>query len=105
MIVFDLKCAGGEHVFEAWFGSSASYEDQRKRALIACPICGDTKIGKALMAPNIGSKGNTAEAPSPPTQAVTLPEQGAAAEMKAMMSKIATLQAESLKKKLVLGVQ
>ncbi|PXA90254.1 DUF1178 domain-containing protein, partial [Nostoc sp. 3335mG] len=35
MIVFDLKCGTG-HVFEAWFGSSAAYEDQRSRGLLAC---------------------------------------------------------------------
>lgn len=57
MIVFDLKCGTG-HVFEAWFGSSADYEDQRERRLIACPMCGDVEIGKAVMAPNVAAKGN-----------------------------------------------
>ena len=57
MIVFDLRCAGG-HVFEAWFGSSADYEAQRGKALIACPMCGDTAIDKAVMAPNVAAKGN-----------------------------------------------
>lgn len=57
MIVFDLKCGDG-HVFEAWFGSSADYESQRERALIACPMCGDSTIDKAVMAPNVAAKGN-----------------------------------------------
>lgn len=57
MIVFDLKCGTG-HVFEAWFGSSADYESQRERALIACPMCGDSAIDKAVMAPNVAAKGN-----------------------------------------------
>ena len=57
MIVFDLKCGGG-HVFEAWFGSSADYESQRGKALIACPMCGDSAIDKAVMAPNVAAKGN-----------------------------------------------
>jgi len=57
VIVFDLKCGGG-HVFEAWFGSSADYESQRERALIACPMCGDSGIAKAVMAPNVAAKGN-----------------------------------------------
>lgn len=57
MIVFDLKCGGG-HVFEAWFGSSADYESQRARTLIACPMCGDSRIEKAVMAPNVAAKGN-----------------------------------------------
>lgn len=63
MIVFDLKC-GAYHVFEAWFGSSADYEDQRTRNLIACPICGDAEIGKAVMAPNVAAKGNRASVPT-----------------------------------------
>lgn len=54
MIVFDLLC-GKSHVFEAWFGSSADYEDQVARSLIACPMCGDTGIGKAAMAPAVAS--------------------------------------------------
>lgn len=57
MIVFDLKCIAG-HVFEAWFGSSADYESQRERALVACPMCGDTVVEKAVMAPNVAAKGN-----------------------------------------------
>ena len=58
MIVFDLRCAEG-HVFEAWFGSSADYEAQQARALIACPLCGDTAIGKAAMAPAVAAKANS----------------------------------------------
>ncbi len=59
VIVFDLKCARA-HVFEAWFGSSAAYEEQRASAMIACPICGDTRVAKAVMAPNVAAKGNRA---------------------------------------------
>ena len=56
MIVFDLKCEGSGHVFEAWFGSSADFEKQRDRGLVACPLCGDAAVGKAVMAPRIGSR-------------------------------------------------
>ena len=66
MIVFDLKCTHA-HVFEAWFGSSTDYEDQRARGLLSCPICGDPDIAKAVMAPNIPAKGN--RAPSTPAAA------------------------------------
>ena len=57
MIVFDLKCAGG-HVFEAWFGSSEDYEGQSARGLVACPLCGDADVSKAVMAPAVAAKGN-----------------------------------------------
>jgi hypothetical protein len=71
MIVFDLRCSHG-HVFEAWFGSSAAYEEQRAGGLIACPICGDDDVGKAVMAPNVPAKGNRAEAPSVPPDAAAV---------------------------------
>ena len=54
MIVFDLKCLAKEHVFEAWFGSSGDFEDQRQRGLVQCPLCGSLEIGKAAMAPRLG---------------------------------------------------
>ena len=53
MILFDLKCAN-DHVFEAWFKDSETFELQVEGAEIVCPICGDSVIEKALMAPRIG---------------------------------------------------
>ena len=64
MIVFDLRCSN-DHVFEAWFASTAAYDEQRDRALVSCPICSDTSVAKALMAPNIGAKGNSRAVPTP----------------------------------------
>lgn len=64
MIAFDLKCQAA-HVFEAWFGTSAAYDEQQERGLICCPVCGDVHISKAIMAPNIGRKGNQPPAISP----------------------------------------
>lgn len=58
MIIFDLICADGEHRFEGWFGSSSDFADQQARGLLDCPICGSTNIAKAVMAPNLGRKGN-----------------------------------------------
>jgi hypothetical protein len=91
MIVFDLACGEG-HVFEAWFGSSADYEDQRARGLVSCPICGASEVSKAVMAPNVGTKGNQA-----PT-VVPMRNGGppAPAEMKAMLAALARAQAKLL---------
>lgn len=58
MIVFDLICRPQGHVFEAWFGSSQDYEGQRERGLVECPLCGVKDVDKAVMAPNVGPKGN-----------------------------------------------
>ena len=82
MIVFDLRCGAG-HVFEAWFGSSATYEAQRLEEAIACPLCGDTRVAKAAMAPAVPAKGNRASEPPP-------------AAVKAALQQLAQLQAKAL---------
>lgn len=82
MIVFDLKCGGG-HVFEAWFGSSADYEDQQARKLVSCPVCGDGSVTKAVMAPNVAAKGNAKPDVTP-------------AAIKAAMAELAKAQAQAL---------
>jgi hypothetical protein len=89
VIVFDLKC-GRAHVFEAWFGSSADYENQRERGLIQCPVCGDGEIAKAVMAPRLGGK-----AAGEPDTAMPVAT-GDAPELKAMMAKMAELQSRML---------
>ncbi len=43
MIVFDLRCNNG-HAFEGWFDNGQSYEDQKKKSLVACPVCNDTSV-------------------------------------------------------------
>jgi hypothetical protein len=50
MIKYALACNRG-HTFESWFQSSAAYDKQAARALVACPICGSTKVAKEIMAP------------------------------------------------------
>lgn len=87
MIVFDLRCGNG-HVFEAWFGSTADYEDQRARDFITCPFCGDLEIGKAVMAPAVAAKSNR-RADRPQPVATADPE-----KVKAMMAAMAALQIE-----------
>jgi hypothetical protein len=52
MIVYQLKCSGG-HGFEAWFRNGATYETQRADGDVECPMCGDTDVGKAPMAPHV----------------------------------------------------
>ena len=53
MIRFTLRC-NAEHEFEGWFRSGDAFEAQQQAGEVACPTCGDTRIEKALMAPNIG---------------------------------------------------
>ena len=54
MILYDLQCSDG-HAFEAWFKDSKAYDRQAKAGRVACPTCGQTKVSKALMAPNIST--------------------------------------------------
>jgi hypothetical protein len=47
MIVFDLACARG-HIFEGWFDSNESFEEQNMGGLVRCPVCDDSDIRKVL---------------------------------------------------------
>lgn len=46
------------HKFEGWFSSSEDYDQQRTSGMLLCPVCGDTGIEKAVMAPAVGAKSN-----------------------------------------------
>ena len=54
MIRFNLVC-DAQHDFEAWFASSADFDEQSKRGLVSCPHCGSENINKALMAPSVST--------------------------------------------------
>jgi hypothetical protein len=58
MIVFDLQCRDGGETFEAWFRSSADYEEQRAAQLVECPFCQSANVEKAPMAPSVPKKGS-----------------------------------------------
>lgn len=52
MKVLDLQCTHG-HSFEGWFGSEEDFQSQLSRALVECPLCGDTAVAKKLSAPRL----------------------------------------------------
>ena len=60
MILYKLRCSNG-HDFEAWFHDSASYDIQVDSGDVVCPNCSDTRVGKAMMAPNIARHRTGAE--------------------------------------------
>jgi len=98
MIVFDLGCANG-HVFEAWFGSTQDYDDQRARGLVTCPLCNSAEVDKAVMAPRLARKGNQ-QLPVPAHSNTAMPvanEQIMPEQVKAALSALAEAQAEALK--------
>lgn len=83
MKVLDLGCQHG-HVFEGWFASEDDFQSQKARALVLCPMCGDSHIDKRLSAPrlNLG-----AAAPGPaPASSSSAPAAPAAASRQAMQA-------------------
>ena len=57
MINYSLIC-NKDHKFEAWFRSYDEYNKQIKLGLLNCPVCGEKKVSKALMAPAVQSSKN-----------------------------------------------
>ena len=52
MIRYNLICTS-DHEFEGWFSNSADYDSQASDGLLCCPICGASKVEKAIMAPAV----------------------------------------------------
>ncbi len=104
MISFDLKCADG-HVFEAWFKSSEAYAEQRAGRLIACPVCGNADIAKAVMAPAVAAKGNRRVQSEPVAMAGNAAgdTQLGDAQLKAFVAVLAQAQAEMLESSIWVG--
>ena len=57
MIRYDLQCEKG-HEFDGWFSNSDAYDQQVKRHLVECVVCGSARIEKQIMAPGIPAKAN-----------------------------------------------
>ncbi len=82
MIVYSLLCSS-EHRFEAWFRNSTAFDEQAAGGDIACPVCGDTHIRKALMAPAIRPSSKAAIMPT--AEAVAAPTAEEADQQAAVM--------------------
>ncbi|MEL7042566.1 MAG: DUF1178 family protein [Pseudomonadota bacterium] len=64
MIKYALICNDCDCEFEAWFASSAAYDDQSEKRLIDCVQCGSHSVRKAVMAPAVS--GTKKSAPPDP---------------------------------------
>lgn len=60
MIHYDLRCAACGHEFDRWFDNMADYDDTK--AALVCPSCGERRVEKAIMAPNVGKSKASAPA-------------------------------------------
>lgn len=103
MIVFDLQCGPQGHRFEGWFASTADYDSQQARGLVSCPVCGANEVSKAVMAPNVGRKGNQVSVSAAKTEVPELSSVHPLAntplppEAVAMLKAVAAMQTEALK--------
>ena len=75
MIAFDLECSQG-HLFEGWFDSLQSFEQQSLEGLVKCPYCDDAEVRKVLSP--VAVKTST---PKVPTHSATINYQQLAKEV------------------------
>lgn len=52
MIRYTLHCAN-DHSFDSWFQSADAFDKLKAAGMVACAICGGTKVEKSLMAPAV----------------------------------------------------
>lgn len=69
MIRYSLKCAS-DHGFDSWFQSAEAFDTLAASGHVACPVCGVTKVEKALMAPRVshGDGAETADLSAPASE-------------------------------------
>ena len=70
MIRYTLTCSK-DHGFDSWFQSATAFDALSASGQLGCPVCGDGKITKALMAPSVRPARNAAVSPdfAPPNPA------------------------------------
>lgn len=89
MIHYQLRCSQ-QHEFDGWFKDSAAFEQQAKRGLVDCPVCGDVQVTRALMAPAVTTREPapvqpSAPGPAPSPDAAQPPERTAGGKLPAHM--------------------
>lgn len=55
MIRYALRCAKG-HDFEGWFRSADDFERMQTAGQVACTVCEETDVQKALMTPGVPAR-------------------------------------------------
>lgn len=83
MIKYSLICAD-KHRFDSWFASAEAFEKLHGAGMVTCAVCGSTLVEKAIMAPNVRTRGNkktesgaegiaTQQQPAPPEHPLSTP--------------------------------
>lgn len=83
MIKYSLICSEG-HRFDSWFASAGAFESLSAAGMVACAVCGNAKVEKAMMAPNVkpGGEKTTGTEASGPLTAPASPAEQALAELR-----------------------
>ncbi|MBV6273803.1 DUF1178 family protein [Alcaligenaceae bacterium CGII-47] len=89
--VFDLSCEH-DHLFEGWFSSLDTYDDQLSRGMVRCPVCQSAQITRRVSAPHLNVSHLKAE-----PQVAKGQGSGSATVLAPSSSQLATLQAEMLR--------
>jgi hypothetical protein len=63
MIRYTLRCEK-DHSFDSWFPSAEGYERLCAQGLLACAICGSSRVEKSLMAPAVRGARESAAVPA-----------------------------------------
>ncbi|HEY6434816.1 MAG TPA: DUF1178 family protein [Acetobacteraceae bacterium] len=73
MIHYQL-CCSRHHEFDGWFRDSAAFDRQSGLGLVECPVCGDTQVTRALMAPAVSTRAVAVTGPAPAKEPTAAPE-------------------------------
>jgi len=92
MIRYSLVCSNA-HEFEGWFRSSEDFDTQSSAGLCACPQCGSTSVGKALMRPAVSTSEAKTVVAAEPATAVEIPP-----EAREFIEKLKEIKAAMLEK-------
>ncbi|MCE5973919.1 DUF1178 family protein [Sinirhodobacter sp. WL0062] len=68
MIRYTLKCES-DHSFDSWFQSVEAFDKLLAAGMVACSVCGSSKVAKALMAPTVQPARKAATQPEAPLAA------------------------------------
>lgn len=107
MIKYRLRCGDG-HEFDAWFASSAAYENQEAEGLLVCPNCARSDVERAIMAPKIATGYAANEMPEAtsgkvPAQVTMHSASGDALRLNEMMREMRDLRDKILEKSEYVG--
>ncbi|MEW5725594.1 MAG: DUF1178 family protein [Thermodesulfobacteriota bacterium] len=64
MITYDLECDQG-HAFEGWFENAKGFTRQSRKGLVACPVCGSSKVSRRFSTFGIARHKETSQPPAP----------------------------------------